>query len=89
MTTVQETLRSKLTQAFNPLELEVRDDSHLHAGHAGSRPEGETHFSVHIVAEAFDGLSRVARHRLVNEVLAEDLAGRVHALAIKADTPGK
>ena len=86
---VAERIRSKLQEKFDPEELAVRDDSDKHAGHAGARPEGETHFSVHIVADAFSGLTPVARHRLVNEALADELADRVHALAIKARAPGE
>lgn len=77
----------KLRQAFSPDELLVEDDSHRHAGHTGSRPEGETHFSVHLVSRSFRGKSRIERHRMVNAVLAEELKTRVHALAITAKTP--
>lgn len=80
-------IESKLRDAFAPLSLEVRDDSHLHAGHAGSRPGGETHFTVKVVSRAFAGKSRVERHRMIHEALAEELAGRVHALAITAEAP--
>ncbi|WP_417487484.1 BolA family protein [Maricaulis sp.] len=77
-------IENKLQKAFTPSALTVTDDSHLHAGHAGARPGGESHFTVDIVASRFDGLSRVARHRLVNEALAEELAGPIHALVIRA-----
>jgi BolA protein len=89
MASVQEILHAKLNSAFAPVDLEVRDDSHLHAGHAGARPEGETHFSVHIVADAFCDISRVQRHRMINKTLADELAGPVHALAINAHAPGE
>ena len=85
---LEQTIKSKLTAAFNPKELQVRNDSHLHAGHAGSPGTGESHFHVTIVADAFDGLSRVECHRLVNDALSEELAGPVHALAIKASAGG-
>ena len=85
---VQQKIHDKLTEAFSPESLEVKDESHLHAGHAGARPEGETHFRVKIVAEAFRGKPLVQRHRMVNESLADELAGPVHALAIKAAPPG-
>lgn len=88
MGTVAKRISDKLTQAFAPVDLTVTDESHLHAGHAGARPEGETHFRVHVVSEAFAGKSLVQRHRLVNEVLKEELEGPVHALAIKAEVPG-
>lgn len=81
-----------LTEGLHPQRLEVLDESHLHAGHAGARPEGETHFRVRVVASAFAGLSRLERHRRVNVLLAEELAGPVHALAIDArapDEPGR
>jgi BolA protein len=83
-------IADKLTEAFAPARLEVVDESHLHAGHAGHRPSGETHFRVTIVAEAFRGKSRIARHRMVNATLADELKpGGVHALAIHAAAPGE
>jgi BolA protein len=81
---VGERIALKLKAAFSPRQLEVVDESHKHAGHAGSRPGGETHFQVRIVAEAFQGKSLLDRHRLVNEALAQELAGPVHALSIMA-----
>ena len=78
---------TKLTQAFAPAHLAVVDESHQHAGHAGHRPGGETHFRVTIAAEAFRGKSRLQRHRMVNEALAAELSGGVHALAIHASAP--
>jgi BolA family transcriptional regulator, general stress-responsive regulator len=83
------TIRSKLAAAFAPQTLEIVDDSARHAGHAGSRPGGETHFNLVIVAAGFEGLSRVERQRRVNRVLAEELAGPVHALSIRALAPGE
>src|SRR5216110_2941366 len=80
-------ITEKLTEAFAPARLDVVDESHLHAGHAGARPGGETHFRVTIVAEAFRGKSRLDRHRMVNETLSSELAGGVHALAIHAAAP--
>ena len=65
------------------------DESHLHEGHAGHRPGGETHFRVYIVSPAFKGKSRIERHRMINATLAAELAGSVHALAIKAQAPGE
>ena len=78
-------IESKLREAFDPLELEVIDESHLHAGHAGAREGGESHFRIRIVGSAFDGLNRVDRQRAVNEVLKEELAGPVHALAMSVE----
>jgi len=87
--TVADTLRSKLETAFSPASLEIIDESHKHAGHVGARPEGETHFRVSIVSEAFAGATRVQRHRLVHDVLAEELRERVHALALKLKAPNE
>ncbi|MFC0284658.1 BolA family protein [Camelimonas abortus] len=86
-------IRERLVAALAPTELEITDDSHRHAGHAGARPEGETHFSLHVVSAAFAGKSRLERHRMVNAALADLLGpGGVHALAIAArapDEPGR
>jgi BolA family transcriptional regulator, general stress-responsive regulator len=87
--TVQHTITNKLREAFTPESLDVIDESHLHEGHAGHRPGGETHFRIYIVSEAFEGKSRIERHRLINATLAAELAGPVHALAIKAQAPGE
>ena len=86
---MRETIAGKLTAAFAPQSLRVEDESHRHEGHAGHRPGGETHFTVYIVAAAFEGKSRIERHRLVNQALAAELVGRVHALAIHASAPGE
>ena len=75
-----------LRGALAPLTLEVQDDSHLHAGHAGAR-EGR-HFTVRIVSERFNGLSRLARHRLVYDSLHDLIPRGIHALAIDARAPG-
>lgn len=80
-----ERLSEVLSQALHPTAIDVRDDSHLHAGHAGAR-EGR-HFSVRIVSPVFDGLSRVARHRLVYDAARTLIAEGIHALAIEARTP--
>lgn len=87
--TVAETIEEKLTAALAPERLEVVDDSHHHAGHAGARPEGESHFSVTVVSAAFTDKNRVARQRLVYAALAEEMAGRIHALALKTLAPGE
>jgi BolA protein len=84
---VKDIITEKLTKAFAPDRVEVTDQSYLHAGHAGARPGGETHFSVHIVSGAFRGKSRLERHRMVNEALTSELKGGVHALAIQAAAP--
>src|SRR6202789_2650163 len=82
-------ITNKLREAFSPESLEVSDESHLHEGHAGHRPGGETHFRVYIVSAAFERKSRIERHRMINSTLAAELAGGVHALAIKAEAPGE
>lgn len=84
---VGKTLESKLQAAFDPISLEVIDESSQHHGHAGARADGESHFRVRIVASAFQGKSRVEQHRMINGVLAEELKERVHALAIEASAP--
>lgn len=82
---IDETLRRELSAQ----DVQVEDESHHHAGHAGWREGGETHFRVDIVSAAFAGKSRVQRHRLVNEALAPAFARGLHALAIKARAPGE
>lgn len=84
---VARTIREKLTAAFAPERLDVIDDSARHAGHAGAREGGESHFNVVIVSAAFEGLSRLDRQRRVNAALRDELAGPVHALSVKATTP--
>ena len=83
---VEQTIREKLTQAFSPLRLEIVNESHAHASHAASPGTGMSHFRVEIESDAFAGVSRLERHRMVNEALAQELAGPVHALSIKAVT---
>jgi BolA protein len=83
------TITNKLREAFSPESLDVSDESHLHEGHAGHRPGGETHFRVYIVSATFKGKSRIERHRMINSMLATELQGGVHALAIKAQAPGE
>jgi BolA family transcriptional regulator, general stress-responsive regulator len=85
--TVEATIRRKLEAALAPAELEILNESHLHSGHAGSPGTGHSHFRVRVVAETFRGQSRVACHRLVNDVLAEELKNTVHALAITTGVP--
>jgi len=85
------TLKSWITQALqerlHPMRLSVEDESHQHAGHAGWREGGETHFRIDIVSDRFSGKSRVERHRLVNAALAEAFDRGLHALAIRAKAP--
>ena len=82
-------IRTKLEAALAPDDLEIIDESHLHARHAGARDEGESHFRVRVVASAFDGLNRVARQRLIYKALADEMASDIHALAIDAKAPGE
>lgn len=89
MGAVTDAIRTKLEAAFAPQRLEIADDSERHRGHAGHREGGESHFNVVIVSAAFEGQGRVARQRMVNRALAEELAGPVHALSVKALAPGE
>ncbi len=86
---VKQTITNKLRETFTPESLDVIDELHLHEGHSGHRPGGETHFRIYIVSRAFEGKSRIERHRMINSTLAAELAASVHALAIKAQAPGE
>jgi BolA protein len=86
---MQDIITTKLMAAFAPESLHVEDESHLHQGHAGHRPGGESHFRLYIVSSAFKGKSRLDRHRMINTALANEMKGRVHALAIHAQAPGE
>jgi BolA protein len=87
MGVIADRMRKKLEAAFAPARLEITDDSDKHHGHSGSREGGESHFTLAIESAAFAGTSRVDRQRMINKVLAEELAGPVHALSIKAEAP--
>ena len=89
MGAVAEQLERKLTDAFAPARLAIDDDSARHAGHAGAGQGGESHFNVVIESAAFEGVSRVQRQRMVYQAVAEELAGPVHALSVKALAPGE
>lgn len=89
MTSVETRLRQKLIEALEPHRLDVVNESELHAGHRSSPGTGDSHYRVLVVSPKFAGLSRVARHRLVNDVLREDLAGGIHALALATYAPGE
>ena len=89
MGAVADLIRGKLEAALHPERLDVADDSDKHAGHAGARTGGESHFTVTVVSAAFTGLGRLERQRRVNSLLAAELAGPVHALSIKALAPGE
>jgi BolA protein len=86
---VAERIRAKLVASLQPSRLEIVDDSQRHAGHAGAGAGGETHFNLVIVAECFAGQSRVDRQRRVHQLLADELAGPVHALSLKTLTPAE
>ena len=79
--------RAKLAEALAPARIDILDESERHRGHAGHDGRGESHFRVTIVSPAFAGRSRLERQRLVHAILAEELAGRVHALALTTRTP--
>ncbi len=85
----EQTMREQLMVALEPTRLDLVNESHLHAGHAGSPGSGESHFRLLVVAPMFEGRSRIERHRLVNDALASLLGNKVHALAIKAYAPGE
>ena len=89
MMRVADIITQKLTAAFAPDSVRVVDESQRHEGHAGSRPGGETHFRIYIVSDAFQGKSRLERHRLINATLADEIKAGVHALAIHASAPGE
>lgn len=82
-------ISQKLTDAFKPLELFVENESHRHEGHAGHSGSGDSHWRVKITAEAFAGKSRIERQRMINAVLAEELASSIHALAMTVKAPGE
>ena len=82
-----ERIEKKLIEMFEPINLEVIDESALHAGHSGARPEGETHFRVRLKSRIFVGKTRVERQRAVYKVLSSEIQERVHALALELSTP--
>lgn len=87
MTQIYAIIEQKLSKTYTPQDLLITDESHLHEGHSGASPGGETHFRVHMVAALFEGMSRIERQRHVLECLAEELQGPVHALALKLQSP--
>jgi BolA protein len=89
MGAVADAIEQKIRHALAPASLAVTDDSSKHAGHAGARPGGESHFTVVIVSSAFEGKSRVARQRLVHDVLKDEFAQGLHALALVTRTPAE
>lgn len=88
--TIAASITAKMTETFKPSHLEVINESHMHAGHQEKFDgAGETHFRIRIVTDAFSGKSRIDRHRAITSLLAEELAGELHALAIEASAPGE
>lgn len=84
---IRNAIESKISAAFEPERLEILDTSANHAGHSGAHPEGESHFKVLIVAKAFEAQNRVARQRMVFDVLAQEMAEHIHALELQTMTP--
>jgi len=82
-------MQTKLSKGLAPTELHIEDQSAHHAGHSGARPEGETHFRVRVVSKVFEGMGRLARQRLIHELLSEELRAHIHALSIDARTPNE
>lgn len=87
--TIQSAIREKLMVGLEPTRLDVINESEQHAGHRSSPGTGESHFRVIVVAAAFEGQSRLERHRTINALLAEELKGGIHALAVHAFAPGE
>lgn len=89
MTETAEVMRARLVEGLSPTRLEIEDEGHLHAGHAGARAHGGGHYRVTVVSAAFEGMGPVARHRRVYALLAEEMKSRVHALALTTLTPSE
>lgn len=87
MARVRDAIETKLTDAFRPQRLAIVDESGMHAGHAGARPGGETHFRVEIVSPLFEGKSRVERQRMIYAALKDEMASSIHALSLTVKTP--
>ncbi len=87
--TAEARMREKLMLGLEPTRLDIVNESEMHAGHRSSPGTGESHFRILVVSAAFAGKSRVDRHRMVNELLADELAGRIHALALKTYAPNE
>lgn len=83
----KERMKAKLEAGLAPTTIEIDDESHLHAGHVGAREAGETHYRIKVASASFSGKGRVERHRMVYALLAEEIAGGVHALALQTKTP--
>ena len=86
---VRDAIERNLKEALRPLRLEIEDESQRHAGHAGARPEGESHFRLTVVADSFEGKSRIERQRMVYAALKDLMATRIHALSLSAFSPAE
>jgi BolA protein len=86
---IADRIEEKLQAALQPTVLEVEDQSHLHAGHSGAREGGQTHYHIKVASARFSGKGRLERHRMVYALLADEIAGGVHALALKTLAPGE
>ena len=86
---IEQKMREKLIVALEPVRLDIVNESELHAGHRSSPGSGDSHFRILIVSPVFEGRSRVDRHRIVNELLADELRGKIHALALRTYAPGE
>ena len=86
---VADIINQKLSVSLSPSTLEIIDDSHKHAGHAGASPGGESHFSVTIVSKDFEGKSRIQRQRMVYKALSAEMNGSIHALALHTFAPSE
>jgi BolA family transcriptional regulator, general stress-responsive regulator len=86
---IEARIKAKLEAGLEPTRLEVADESHLHAGHAGAREGGETHYRIKVASARFSGKGRVERHRMVYALLADEIAAGVHALALQTLAPGE
>ena len=86
---IADIIETKLNEAPAPSRLELVDESALHAGHAGARPEGESHFRLLVVSDRFENRGRLERQRMVYQILGDLMTTDIHALSIKALTPGE
>jgi BolA protein len=86
---IEARIKQKLTAGLEPFNLEVADESHLHAGHSGAREGGQTHYRIKVASARFSGKGRVERHRMVYALLADEIAQGVHALALQTLAPGE
>ncbi|MGA2042220.1 MAG: BolA family protein [Roseiarcus sp.] len=87
--TMETRIKAKLTAGLDPIALAITDESHLHAGHAGARAGGQTHYRIKVASARFAGQGRLARHRMVYALLADEIADGVHALALQTLAPGE